>query len=177
MSQHKKENFTVVFHGNLGKIYDVELMLQLAGKMQEDEVDFLFIGDGEKAPLVQQCKLTNVHYYPRMPAQDVAKHVRESHYGLAFLVESDMTSKIFPVKVLEYMGSHLPFSSYPETEVDVALGLEQDYHDINRFLDETREKILRVKNEQSDHVKNDYSHYSRISQAKKLHTFIDSCAT
>lgn len=171
-SESKKSNFTIVFHGNLGKLYDVEMMLDLAKLLENDDVDFLFIGDGDKVDLVKNCNLRNVIHLDRMPIEKVAKEVRSSHYGIVFLNKSDMCEKILPVKALEFIGCKLPFISYPKTEIDLLLNHEEDYSNKVEFLIRARSKILASKINYRSLSYKGCDKLSRIIQAQSLFTIL-----
>lgn len=55
-----QNKFIVMYSGNLGFSHDVEIIPELAKKINEPEIEFLIIGDGDKKSLIEQ-KIKDYH--------------------------------------------------------------------------------------------------------------------
>ena len=170
-NDEKHSEFTVIFHGNMGKLYDLELMIKLAKSLQDDYINFHFVGKGEKRHLLDECNLRNVKTFDPVPEEEVANMVSKCHLGIVFLIKNKMVEKLFPVKVYEYIGSEIPFISYPIQECS-SLSVVPPIEDEDIFLEECRKEILRLKNLESFNYNFETSIYSREKQKNKFRNLV-----
>ena len=120
-SLEKFDKFTVIFHGNLGLFQDVELVLKAAALLQDEAIEFLFVGKGAKEGLIRECNLPNVRYYGHVPYEKIPSLVSQSHLGLCCRIESKIGRSALPVKVFEFLGAGLPVINTPAGEIDEIL--------------------------------------------------------
>ncbi len=63
--------FTVLYSGNMGRCHDLETIMEAARLLRQEEVQFVFIGAGAKAPIcrdfAEQHQLTNCLFLPFQP--------------------------------------------------------------------------------------------------------------
>lgn len=66
-----EQTFTVLYSGNMGRCHDLETVMEAALLLQQEAVQFVFIGAGAKAPVcqefVQRNQLTNCLFLPFQP--------------------------------------------------------------------------------------------------------------
>lgn len=72
----RPDEFRAVYAGNVGKMQNVELVVQTAALMQNDGVSFYIVGDGANKPdmerLAAEQNLRNVCFLPMQPAEKVS---------------------------------------------------------------------------------------------------------
>ncbi|MDZ8225842.1 MULTISPECIES: glycosyltransferase family 4 protein [unclassified Nostoc] len=65
--------FTVLYSGNLGRLHDIETIIEAAKILKDTLIQFVFIGAGAKTKLVEQAinthKLTNILLLPYQPRE------------------------------------------------------------------------------------------------------------
>lgn len=72
--QHKlDEMFTVLYSGNLGRLHDIETITEAAKILKDEQIKFVFIGDGAKTKIVKQAidnyQLKNILLLPYQPRE------------------------------------------------------------------------------------------------------------
>lgn len=134
--------FTVVFHGNIGRFQNIELVVEVARLIEKANplIKFLVIGDGPKDTYLKTHKLPNLHYLGRLETQEVANIISKCHLGLSFRGDDKISTYSTPVKVYEYIGVSIPILITPfESEgsqlvEDLGIGV--------RFSNEETQKIV-----------------------------------
>lgn len=145
----KRDKFTAVFHGNLGKFQNIKLLLEVAKGLEKHEhIEFLIIGSGGQENLVDQCELPNVNYMGRIPHDQIMDTIAECHLGLSFRIDGRISADAFPVKVYEYIGVGIPIIVTPVSEAssfvkEKNIGFEFS----NNQVDEICNTILRLAKE------------------------------
>ena len=166
----KFKRFTLVYHGTLARMQNVDLLIQVANSCPED-IDILVAGAGPKEEKIKQEK--RINYLGSLSYKDVANVVTKSHVGLSFMNEELIGKISFPSKVFEYIGSGLPVISTPYTEAGDFLEKNKlGFQFKNNELDKIFEKINFLKCNYRTNTP-DYN-YSRQSQAEKFAGFVDS---
>lgn len=114
----KNEKFTVIFHGNLGRFQDVDLILRLAQKCVDDsrDIEFVIIGEGSKDYILQKTTISNVTYLGSLGIEQVYNKISKAHVGISFRKDDFISRRSFPVKLYEYIGIGLPMIITPECE-------------------------------------------------------------
>lgn len=110
VNELKFDNFTVVFHGNLGRFQLPELVFDVAKRLEANlnKIDFIVIGDGTKADFFKCNKLKNLEFHGRLNNNEVASIVSRSHLGLSFRTKDEISVNSLPVRIFEYMGVGIP---------------------------------------------------------------------
>lgn len=70
-----QDKFVVMYSGNLGKSHDVDMIPEIASKINNPKVIFIIIGDGDQKKgleeQISKLKLTNLMMLPYQPASDL----------------------------------------------------------------------------------------------------------
>ncbi len=117
-TESPSENFSLVFHGNLGRFQNIDLLIDLAKLLfEKDKVIRLHIfGDGFYSDKLKQSQLENISYHGEASVESIAKQLPKHSVGLSFRTDSPYNRLSFPVKVFEYIGSGLPCIVTPQSE-------------------------------------------------------------
>ena len=121
LNRPKRESFTVVYHGRLGRFYDVEAFQALisATERLDSSIRFLFAGDLEQVS--KKGDWGKSEFLGEMSLSRIANLLTECHLGACILKKTDAMSKAFPAKVYEYFGAGLPVLASPEGELGTFL--------------------------------------------------------
>ena len=116
--EHKYNTFTLIYHGNLGKFQDVELLLRLAERLSriDSDIEILIIGSGSKDHLIRSSYLENIKYYGQLEMEDVYSMIPKAHLGLSFRTDDKVSRGAFPVKIYEYIDFGVPIIVTPFSE-------------------------------------------------------------
>ena len=108
LSRPKRESFTVVYHGRLGRFYDVEAFQALISETErlDSKVRFLFAGDLELA--TRQGDWGNSKFLGEMSLSRIANLLAECHLGVCILNETDAMSKAFQPRSTSISGRACP---------------------------------------------------------------------
>lgn len=167
--EEKFEKFTLVFHGTLGKVQNIQTLLQVAKVLENDpNIHFIVAGEGPKAKELIENPVKNLSYLGNIPYNDIPALLRKSHMGLSFRTDDKIGKEAFPVKTFEYMGSALPIIMTPRCEAgDViehfSFGKQFNNSDIDQIVNFIREtKTNGGKAPESHDI------FSRENQSKKI---------
>lgn len=169
-SQDEKfDQFTLVFHGNLGKVQNISTLLNLAEKLLVyQDVQILVAGLGPKAKEITRSKFKNVKYIGNLPYDQIPQLLRKCHVGLSFRTEDKIGKEAFPVKVFEYMGCGLPTIMTPKGEAgEIVENLHFGKQFENAQISEMVNTILEYKN-WTPPSKTSIARYSRASQTHNI---------
>lgn len=110
--------FTCVFHGNLGLMQNVQLLLDVAQAVYaiEPAVKFIVIGSGPKAKLLQEGLPSNMKFLGEISYNEIPTYLNQAHIGLSFRNDGMIGETALPVKNFEYIGSGIPVISTPTGE-------------------------------------------------------------
>ena len=111
------DGFRVVTHGTLGVYQNVEFILQLAQSLEQDDIEFVIIGQGNKAEMVEKAEATNISFLGELPFEQVIAQVAACDVGLCVRDDTPQSRYSFPVKAWEYIGLKMPTLIYPRCEV------------------------------------------------------------
>lgn len=111
-SDDKFENYTVVFHGNLGKFQRIDLLVEIAKEVFEKDptIQFNVIGKGPGEKYLQDPP-PNVEYLGEMKFEELGKYIAKCHLGLNLRTDDEISNNTIPVKVFEYLGVGIPVLS------------------------------------------------------------------
>lgn len=117
-AENTYETFTIVFHGNMGKFQDPDLILRLAARAQKEQrkIEFLIIGWGNNDAALNEQELTNVRYLGMVHYQDIPQTIARAHVGISFRTNDLISKNAFPVKLYEYIGVAIPAIITPRSE-------------------------------------------------------------
>ena len=117
LSLPKRANFTVVYHGRLGRFYDEAVYLDIMQLVHQldSSIRFLMIGDFPKDFSSKRPK--NLEFLPAVPLQDLSKLLNSCHLGICFLRELPAMKNAFPAKAYDYIGAGLSILAGPSGEL------------------------------------------------------------
>ena len=159
--------FTLVFHGTIGKLQNVDTLLRLAKELESDDLDILVAGDGPKVQEIVSAARSNIRYLGNIPYQEIPSLLRKCHVGLSFRTDDKIGKEAFPVKVFEYVGCGLPVIMSPPGEAGEiiqknSLGIEFHNTEISKMASAIRQ--LRS-NGSSNKM---FEGFSRREQARRI---------
>ena len=113
----KATEFTVVYHGRLGRFYDLQVYLEVMKLVEKADpsIHFLMIGDLPEELVQAGC--ANLTILPAMQLEDLAKQLASCHLGLCLLRELPAMKKAFPAKAYDFLGAGLPMLVGPAGEL------------------------------------------------------------
>lgn len=149
-SLEKFEKFTIIFHGNMGKVQNIPTILKVATQLiHHPEIEFVFIGEGPQAELFKGSQLPNVKYLGPKSYQQIPDIISKAHIGFSARRDDEIGSDAFPVKVFEYVGVGIPVIMTPKSGVMTQLIPEGLYEFSNNDIEEMVAKILELKENRS----------------------------
>lgn len=104
----KHDRFTIVYHGRLGRFYDLILLkrtIELVGCM-DPEIRFLLIG--ELPDEILDFGQDNLVILPAMPSHKLAQELAPCHLGICLLKDLPAMHSAFPAKAYDFIGAGLP---------------------------------------------------------------------
>lgn len=109
----EKNNFNLVFAGNIGEMQSVETIIEAAKLLiSEEEIVFHIVGDGSKLNfckgLAKSYNLKNVKFYGRHPLEDMHKFYSFANAMLITLKQDELISLTLPGKIQSYMAASKP---------------------------------------------------------------------
>lgn len=138
--------FRVVTHGTLGVYQNVEFILDLARSLEHDGVEFVIIGQGSKAKMIEQTSSSNISFLGELPFDQVIEQVAACDVGLCVRDNSPQSRYSFPVKAWEYLGLKMPTLIYPRCEVSDVFPDLQGLHTFDLLdLSDFKKSILGLK--------------------------------
>lgn len=112
----KKRNFGIVFHGNIGELYDFDFLIRLGVALKNRHVDTYQIhifGEGSQSTDLKK----KIHGYglneivsmnSSLDYKKIPDFIQRFDVGIAPLKKWKLNHTIFPVKVYEFMACGLP---------------------------------------------------------------------
>lgn len=117
LGKPKRNHFTVVYHGRLGRFYNSMALLRIIELVEkiDNEVRFLLIGDLPEEVSAQ--KLSNLEIMPALRVDDLAKQLVSCHLGICLLLDLPAMTSAFPAKAYDFIGAGLPMFAGPDGEL------------------------------------------------------------
>jgi glycosyltransferase involved in cell wall biosynthesis len=144
-ASEKYDDFTVVFHGNLGHFQDVKLLLEVAEKTFhiEPNIKFIIVGDGPNKTKILNYKYPNLIYKGQVNYAEVNSIISKSHLGISIRTNDLISKTAIPVKVYEYIGVCIPMIQAPFSEAtDIINNNKIGYGIENADADVISQKVL-----------------------------------
>ena len=129
----KLSNFTIVYHGRLGRFYDTNAYLEIIEKVQCLDSDIRFLLIGNLPTRLHSLTCHNVTL-PAMSLEDLSRRISACHLGLCILKDLPAMKNAFPVKSYEFIGAGLPQLVGPLGELSKSiskLGMGVSFEKIN----------------------------------------------
>jgi glycosyltransferase involved in cell wall biosynthesis len=105
------DNFTVLYSGNMGHCHDVETILEAVKLLQQEPIQFVFIGNGVKNQLfqtqVQQLGLRNCQFLPYQNKQNLPYSLTACDLSLVS-VSPGMEGLVAPSKLYAALAAARP---------------------------------------------------------------------
>ncbi|MFG1505548.1 glycosyltransferase [Halobacteriovorax sp. ZH5_bin.2] len=136
-NSRKSSQFTVIFHGNMSKMQNIDLLLEISNQLPDD-IKLIVIGDGPQSFKVKAQK--NINYLGKLAHKNLVRYVNSSHVGLSLRNDGLVNSTALPVKVFEYIGAGLNIISTPISEVGTVF---KEYNGIFEFSNNDVDKIVK----------------------------------
>jgi glycosyltransferase involved in cell wall biosynthesis len=117
-SAEKFENFTMVFHGNIGQFQNPMLLIQVVEELNRRNEKFhcIAIGSGSKQKVFENHPVKNLEFMGRLNNEDLAQIIKKAHVGLSFRTKDEISTRSIPVRVSEYIGIGIPTVLTPKSE-------------------------------------------------------------
>ncbi len=175
------ENKVIIgYIGTHGMAHALDFILKCAAKVQDEQIHFLFLGDGAKKEELLQLKenlgLTNVTMLPSVKKKEVVNYISIIDIALVNLKKSDTFKHVIPSKIFELCGMHKPILLGVEGE---AKKLIEDYRVGETFEPENEIEFLdgvdKILNNKDTYIKGYTSvvkDFDRVNLADKMITFI-----
>jgi len=117
LDSKKADYFTVVYHGRLGRFYDIDFYLKLIELVGELESKIRFLMIGHFPQKILSLKSPNLEILPMMNLEDLSKKLSTCHLGICLLRELPAMKNAFPAKSYDFIGAGLPQLVGPEGEL------------------------------------------------------------
>ena len=117
LSVDKVSEFTVVYHGRLGRFYDLQDYLEVMRLVERADPSIRFLMIGDLPEELGRAGCSNLTVLPAMQLEDLARQLATCHLGLCLLKELPAMKKAFPAKAYDFLGVGLPMFVGPEGEL------------------------------------------------------------
>lgn len=112
-SLYSKDNFNIVFTGNIGEAQGIDLAIKAANILRKEKICWHFIGDGRnKNKLEQMVKEygldDKVLFYGFRPESDIPKYLRDADAALLILKPNPVFDMTIPAKLQTYLACGVP---------------------------------------------------------------------
>ena len=105
------KKFTVLYSGNMGLAQDLETIVKAAKKLENYDINFVFIGEGickSKIELLAMPLKKKIDFYNSMPRSELIKYINHSSICLVPLKNKEIFKSALPSKMFEYMACEKP---------------------------------------------------------------------
>jgi glycosyltransferase involved in cell wall biosynthesis len=148
-----KDQFTIMFHGTIGKLQNIELILDYAELLLRkdiQDINFLIIGDGGKSDYlkkeIKNRKLNNIDYLGRKHIKEIPEIINSVDLGISPRMDGVIGKTAFPVKVYEYLACGVPVIVTPISEVGSFLENNNIGYQLPNDIEELHDIIMYIKN-------------------------------
>ncbi|WP_438710599.1 glycosyltransferase family 4 protein [Aquimarina muelleri] len=174
------ENKIIVgYIGTHGMAHALDFILKCAKKIKEEQIHFLFLGDGAKKEELLELKnslgLNNVTMLPSVSKKEVVEYISILDIALVNLKKSDTFKHVIPSKIFELCAMHKPILLGVEGETkklieDYMVGVTFEPENEEDFLEKTI--VLKNNPVNKENFKNVIKDFDRKVLAKKMMRFI-----
>jgi glycosyltransferase involved in cell wall biosynthesis len=154
-TQGKKDTIDFVFAGNVGAAQRLDIILQVAKKIQSEvetnkPIRWHIVGDGSELnnlkELATKLKLDNVIFHGRKPMEDMPKYYAMADAMLVSLTADPFISLTLPGKVQTYMAAGKPILASANGETPIVINNAQcgycaPAEDIDAFMNIVKQFI------------------------------------
>lgn len=115
------DSFVVQFSGNIGRTHDIELLLEVARRVEDlDHVLFLFVGYGGKVGTVVSHKASNLRYLPRQPRERLNAMLACSD-ATVIAFKPAMKGVSVPSRMYNVMAASVPIVAIADDDAELSL--------------------------------------------------------
>ncbi len=119
----------LLYSGNFGRQHDVGLLLKAMDRLRQTDTHLIFIGGGQKKPLVERTiekeKLTNVSMYPYQPMDEIGQSLTGCDVQVAML-DAEVTGMAVPCKLYGMLASGKPLLVVCSKDGEMGLVVEEE---------------------------------------------------
>ena len=161
----EKSPFIIIFHGTIGKLQNIELLIEYANYLKNNlikDIEIWVVGDGPKRKMmleeIEKKKLQNIiKFYGFKTLEEVPKYINMASIGFSPRNDGFLNETAFPVKVYEYMGCGIPVIVTPISEAG-------DFIEKNKIGFQIENNDLELLHKRIIHLKNNKSLYNEYSK-------------
>ncbi len=136
--------FIVLYSGNMGLFHELEMIIEVANKINDNDIQFVFIGEGGKKKtlesLVEQYGLTNVSFFPYQDQSVLPFSLTAASVSLVTL-EQNIEGLAMPSKLYTTMAAGNPIivvcdeqSDLRKIVHDAQCGFQVNHHDNDEMI-------------------------------------------
>lgn len=104
-----------IYIGNLGRIYNFDVILEAAKKLEDEKIRFIIVGEGPlRERLEEKCSeegINNVVFLGSQASHLMPSFIKYADFGIVSLIDSPLTLGSLAIKVFEYIAGGLPVIS------------------------------------------------------------------
>ncbi len=175
-----KKNFIVVYAGNIGIAQNLNIVINSAEMLQNENILFLFVGDGPNKNKLEQLvirkKIANVIFVGEIDREKIHEYLCLADCGVVILKRIPLFTGALPSKIFDYMACDLPILLGVEGEAKTliedsgtGLGFESDNsEDLAKqiiYLKNHPEELHSITSKGNNYV---YNSFNRTKQASKI---------
>jgi glycosyltransferase involved in cell wall biosynthesis len=113
----KRKVFTVVYHGRLGRFYDLDTYLEIIKIVYNADISIRFLMVGDLPQSICSNVPPNLEILPAMGLESLAKVLSSCHLGICLLRDLPAMKNAFPAKAYDYIGAGIPVLAGPRGEL------------------------------------------------------------
>ncbi|MGM0853918.1 MAG: glycosyltransferase family 4 protein [Bacillota bacterium] len=164
--------FKVIYAGNIGLAQDGDLLIELAKKLWEKNIDFTIIGYGinrkEVYEEIKRNNLSNVEFISPKTRKECLDIMAQHHVGIVTLNEKSVFETVLPGKVIDYMTCGVPIvaavSGYSKQVIEEEhvgfVVADRDSHklvDLIEFLQQNKKVLNKMSQNGNKYVKKNFN--------------------
>jgi glycosyltransferase involved in cell wall biosynthesis len=150
-----QDKFIVQYSGNLGASYELEFIIDTARMIKDEDIVFLFIGDGVKKgklqAMVKEYSLKNVVFMPYQKKENLPYSLTASCVSLV-TYDHNLDGLLMPSKLYSILASGKPVIAFCKKDSEVGhivREAECGYLIEDNYAAEFAEKIILLKNNEA----------------------------
>lgn len=156
---HLQNKFIVLYSGNMGMTHDVDVIVDLANQLKEDDgIYFLFIGDGAKRNLIEskimEYQLSNCKILPYQPLEVLPYSIGSADIAVV-TTDANQTGLSVPSKTYSYLSVGAALLCLADTESELGRMVQNnnvgacfnrtDLVEMVAYVKEMRDNVLKLK--------------------------------
>lgn len=147
------DKFIVMYSGNLGRSHDLEVVLELASQLEEDNITFLIIGSGDKSKIIsdkiKDLHLKNIKLLPWQPTETLPFSLASADVAIVSLSKESSLLSV-PSKTFNFMSVGVPILAIAEKESELAVLIKEYQIGVSLTVDQKEEMIKFIKKNMID---------------------------